>query len=147
MDDDSAPVKRRLPGERIKRPVGRPKKNIDHGLLERLGQSMLSLDTISEILECHVSTLNASPEYSAILQRARANRKMSLVEIMWDEALNKRNYKMMIWLSKQHLGYRDVLPIDVTQVNFNVYCKDIPKKEQELIIDDSIEVIDDETKK
>jgi hypothetical protein len=146
MDDDSAPVKRRRVCERIKRPVGRPRKVIDHGMLERLGQSMLSVETIAEILECHVDTLHSTKEYSEILHKARANRKFSLVEIMWDEALNKRNYKMMIWLSKQHLGYRDVLPIDVTQVNFNVYCKDIPKNEQELIVDDSIEVIDDKTK-
>lgn len=98
---------------------------IDTNLLFNLAESMLPVESIATILGCHRDTLYA--RYSDILQQAREGRKKSLSMVMWEKALIEKDTKMMIWLSKQHLGYKDVLPEDATQINFNVYCREIPK--------------------
>lgn len=104
---------------------GRPRKELDEALVYRLAQTMLSQKSIAIILECSDDLLQ--DRYSGLLQRGRENRKQSLVEAMWQKALEDRDVKMQIWLSKQHLGYKDVMPEEATQVNFNVYTNEVPK--------------------
>jgi len=104
---------------------GRPKVQIDTDLLFKLAETMLPVESIAGILGCHRDTLY--DRFSDTLQRAREGRKKSLCIAMWEKALIDKDTKMQIWLSKQHLGYKDVQPEDVTQINFNVYCREIPK--------------------
>lgn len=105
--------------------AGRPRKELDEALVYRLAQTMLSQKSIAIILECSDDLLQ--DRYSGLLQRGRENRKQSLVEAMWQKALEDKDVKMQIWLSKQHLGYKDVMPEEATQVNFNVYTNEVPK--------------------
>lgn len=104
---------------------GRPLKELDKNLVYKLAQTMLSQKSIAIILDCSEDLLQ--DRYSGLLQRGRENRKQSLVEAMWQKALEDKDVKMQIWLSKQHLGYRDVMPEEATQVNFNVYANEVPK--------------------
>jgi hypothetical protein len=105
--------------------AGRPLANIDEDMVFKLGQTMLPVESIAAILECHPDTIYA--RFSEVLHRAREGRKKSLSMTMWEKALIDKDTKMLIWLSKQHLGYRDVLPEEATKVNFNVYCNEVPK--------------------
>ena len=97
---------------------GRPKKPIDEQTLYELAETMLPMESIAQLLDCHVDTLYA--RYSDTIKKAREGRKQCLSMRMWEKALIDKDRVMMIWLSKQHLGYRDVLSEDATQVNFNV---------------------------
>lgn len=144
-DDDDVPVRKKKPGQRVHKHVGRPRTDIDLKLLEKLGASMLPIESIAVILDCSKATLYANKQYSDVLRKSIEGRKKSLLTAMWEKALVEKDTKMMIWLSKQHLGYRDVAPINATQINFNVYCKEVPKK-KELPVDETIEVIDGNSK-
>ena len=104
---------------------GRPKKDIDENMVYKLAQTMLSEKSIGIILGCSEDTLQR--RFCGVLQRGRENRRFSLVEAMWYKALEEKDCKMQIWLSKQHLGYKDVQPEDATQISFNVYTNEIPK--------------------
>lgn len=105
--------------------AGRPLKEIDEVMLAKLARTLLPVSTISDILCCSPDVLER--RFSGILQEGRANRKYSLVEAMWDKALNEKDTKMQIWLSKQHLGYKDIQPEEATQVHFNVYTNEVPR--------------------
>ena len=104
---------------------GKPQKEIDEKLLYKLAQTMLPVTSIATILECSTDTLER--RYSGILQLGRENRRVSLVQKMWHQALFEKDTKMMIWLSKQHLGYRDTPVINATQINFKIVIDEVPK--------------------
>lgn len=111
--------------EKAKNKGGRPKVEIDEDMVFKLGESMLPVESIAKILECHPDTIYA--RFSVTLQRAREGRKKSLTMVMWEKALIDKDTKMMIWLSKQHLGYKDQMPEDATQIHFNVHINEVPK--------------------
>ena len=104
---------------------GRPLKEVSEAMVYKLAQTMLSEKSIGIILECSEDTLQR--RFSGALHRGRENRKQSLVEAMWQKALDEKDCKMMIWLSKQHLGYKDTMPEEATQISFNVYTNEVPK--------------------
>lgn len=110
---------------------GQPPKKIDEKKLYLLAQTLLPIETIATILECHKDTLY--DRYSDILQTARENRKASLSQVMWHQALVEKSEKMMIWLSKQHLGYRDVQPDEVPVTNFSIQLSEVPRPESKPI--------------
>ena len=103
---------------------GQPKKEIDREKLYTLAQTLLPVETIAIVLGCHPDTLYEN--YSDTLQAGRHNRKTSLSQAMWHAALVDKDTKMMIWLSKQHLGYKDTMPEQASQVIFNVKINEIP---------------------
>lgn len=104
---------------------GRPKADLNPEMIYKLAQSLLPVETIASILGVSRETLYA--RYSDSLHKGRDNRKYSLVQAMWHKALEDKDTKMQIWLSKQHLGYKDSLPEEATQVVFNVYTNEVPK--------------------
>ena len=104
---------------------GRPPTVIDTDKLYELAQTMLPVETIARILDTSIETLYA--RFSDVLQKGRENRKASLSQVMWHKALVEKDTKMMIWLSKQHLGYKDSMPIEATQINFNVSIIEVPR--------------------
>lgn len=103
--------------------AGRPKKDIDEEIVYKLAQTMLPVESIATILGCHVDTIYA--RFSDVLRKGREDRKDSLSQAMWRKAL-EGDTKMMIWLSKQHLGYKESWPEQATQVNYNVTIKEMP---------------------
>jgi hypothetical protein len=104
---------------------GRPPVPIDEGLLFKLAESMLPVESIATILGCHRDTLYS--RFADVLQRAREGRKKALSMVMWEKALIEKDTKMMIWLSKQHLGYKDTMPTQATAITFNVICNEVPR--------------------
>lgn len=117
------PIKKKrggvIPGQ------GRKPMPIDEKLLYKLAQTMLPVTSIATILECSTDTLEK--RFYGILQAGRENRRVSLVQKMWHQALFEKDTKMMIWLSKQHLGYRDTPVINATQINFKIVIDEVPK--------------------
>ncbi len=104
---------------------GRRALDIDQDMVFKLAESMLPVASIAQILDCSVETLYS--RFPQTLRKAREGRKKSLSLVMWEKALIDKDTKMMIWLSKQHLGYKDVIPETAANVNFNVYCNEVPK--------------------
>lgn len=118
-------AKKKPQTQKPKNKGGRPKVEIDVVMLAKLGESMLPVESIATIMGCHKDTIYE--RFSDILQRAREGRKKSLSMVMWEKALIDKDTKMMIWLSKQHLGYRDTQPDEAQQIIFNVQVNEIPK--------------------
>jgi hypothetical protein len=104
---------------------GRPPLPIDGEMVYKLAQTMLTEKSIATILGCSVDVIQN--RFSHILQQGRDNRRHTLTQAMWSKALDEKDTKMQIWLSKQHLGYKDTMPIEATQINFNVYVNEVPK--------------------
>lgn len=104
---------------------GRPKLELDEKQIEEMASSFLSAEAIARILDCHVDTIYS--RFSEALQKGREKRRYNLACAMWSKALDEKDTKMMIWLSKQHLGYKDTIPEEATQINFSVYINEVPK--------------------
>lgn len=84
--------------------MARPRKAIDEGLLHRLALIHCTNEEIAAVLGIHKRTLER--RYAAVMNAAREEGKSSLRRVMWKKAL-EGNERLMIWLSKQHLGYRE----------------------------------------
>lgn len=108
-------------------------------LVYRCAQTMLPVESIATILDCPPHVLHE--KYQRALNRGREERKQSLVEAMWHKALVERDTKMMIWLSKQHLGYKENMPEQPTSIQFNVTCNEVPKESNtiDLVVEDAEE--------
>lgn len=81
------------------------KKPIDLELTYGLAKLHCTNREIASLVGISVDTLQR--RYHDILDKGRDEGKMTLRRSMWDLALNGRNPTMMIWLSKQHLGFSD----------------------------------------
>lgn len=131
------PLKKRPPPPKIeaaileqkelnaKRGKGQPAIVINEVQLYKLAQTMLPTISIANILECSTKTIEDN--YSLVLQRGRDDRRRSLSEAMWHKALEEKNVTMQIWLSKQHLGYKEKHDEGPGQVNFNVFTIEVPR--------------------
>jgi hypothetical protein len=80
-------------------------KPIDLELVYGLAKLHCTNKEIASLAGVSVDTLQR--RYHDILDKGRDDGKMTLRRSMWDLALNGRNPTMMIWLSKQHLGFTD----------------------------------------
>ncbi len=107
---------------------GRPKKDIDPKLVFELAHIHCTDDEIASVLGCATSTLQL--RFSGVLRDGRQDGQKSLKRKMHEIAMNG-DTKMLIWLSKQRLGYKDTIPEHHTHTVFNVICKDIPKPQIE----------------
>ena len=104
---------------------GRPPSEIDPEVVFKLAQTMLPIESVAVLCSCSRETLYE--RFPDVLQKAREGRKQSLSMAMWEKALIEKNTTMQIWLSKQHLGYKESLPEEATIINFNVNIVEIPK--------------------
>ncbi len=104
---------------------GRPLLNITDEMVRRLAESMLPIEAMATLLGCTYETLY--DRFSDTISKAREGRRAALSTTMWEKALIKQDTTMMIWMSKQHLGYRDKQPDEATQVHFNVITTEVPK--------------------
>jgi hypothetical protein len=113
-----------------KGPMKKPSK-VDKDLVFRLAQTLLPVTTIATILKISPGVLMRNFEWE--IRRGREDRKHTLVQAMWHKALIEKDGKMQIWLSKQHLGYRDSAPEQAQQVVFNVKCNEVPTHDGNII--------------
>ncbi len=92
----------------LKRPVGRPRKEIDERALREMARIHCTMEEMASASGVSVATLERN--YAEAIKGERAQGKQSLRRWMFDAA-EKGNTTMMIWLSKNELGYRDK-PLD-----------------------------------
>lgn len=120
--------KKHLPQVREPLPVlrGRPRKKIDEDELLKLARDDCTQREIAARLGCHEDTISLNPHYFALLQKGREQGNSSLKRRMFEIALGG-NVTMLIWLSKQRLGYKEHQPEIAQQLNFNVSLNEIPK--------------------
>ena len=89
-----------------KKPVGRPKKELETNLIEKLASIFCTNQEISTIVGCHPDTL--ADNFSEYLKKGRDQGKTSLRRMQWEKA-QSGNTTMLIWLGKQMLGQKDKL--------------------------------------
>lgn len=103
---------------------GRPRKVIDVELLKKMAHSAMSIEQIADALNCSADLLY--DHYSDILREGRSTRKTKLAQAMWNN-VDKGNVQMQIWMSKQHLGYKESTSEQQQAVAFNVVVNEVPK--------------------
>jgi hypothetical protein len=86
--------------------MGRPRFNIDYDEVRKLASYHLEIKYIADFLGCSVSTLEHNQEFKQIYKKEQAKACKSLLMLMWGKA-TQGNVTMMIWLSKQFLGFKD----------------------------------------
>lgn len=79
-------------------------KPVDTELIEKLAAINCSMEEIAHAVKLNRRTLQR--RYAAVIEKGRSTGKTSLKRKMWETAMNG-NITMMIWLSKQMLGYAD----------------------------------------
>ena len=84
---------------------GRPRKEVDMGMVERLAQIMCTEDEIAAVMAIDKSTLRRQPTFDEVYKKGREVGKSSLRRTQWRIAQN--NAAMAIWLGKQYLGQTD----------------------------------------
>lgn len=84
--------------------MARPRKQIDESQVESLAAINCSVEEIASVVKCDRRTLQR--RFAAAIETGRNRGKSSLKRKMWETAMGG-NVTMMIWLSKQMLGYTD----------------------------------------
>ena len=88
----------------MKKKVGRPKKQLDTKVIERLSSIFCTNEEIATVVGCHSDTL--ADNFSEYLKKGRQRGKMSLRRMQFEKA-QSGNTTMLIWLGKQMLGQKD----------------------------------------
>jgi AraC-like DNA-binding protein len=91
--------------------MARPKKNIDAEQVEALAGINCTTEEIASVLGCSKDTLER--RFAANLKKGRHHGRSSLRRKMWKK-VEDGNITMMIWLSKQMLGYKDKIEEQAT---------------------------------
>lgn len=86
--------------------MARPLKQVDEKIISRLAKIGCTTEEIASVAGCSKDTLER--RFAAIIQKGRADMRMSLRRIQWRMA-EKGNVVMAIWLGKQHLEQREPL--------------------------------------
>lgn len=84
--------------------MARPPLEIDADTVEKLAAIHCTMEEIASVVGCSVDTLER--RFADTIKRGKDVGKTSLRRRMW-EAAQKGNITMMIWLSKQVLGFAD----------------------------------------
>jgi hypothetical protein len=105
---------------------GRPKVTITAQQVYDLAKIHCTADEISACLNCAASVI--FDRFSEPLRRGHQDGQQSLKRKMHEKAFSgSGDTTMLIWLSKQRLGYKDRQPEEQTQINFNVFINEVPK--------------------
>lgn len=84
--------------------MGRPKLELDEGLIKSMAEIHCTLEEIASVVGCSVDTLER--RYLDIIKDARNGGRMSLRRKQFEVAMSG-NPQMLIWLGKQELGQTD----------------------------------------
>jgi len=95
-----------------KKPVGRPRKQLDTELIEKLASIFCTNEEIASVVECHPDTL--ADNFSEYIKKGKEKGKMSLRRRQYEKAMSGHS-TMLIWLGKQYLGQKD--RIETTENN------------------------------
>jgi hypothetical protein len=85
---------------------GRPKKELDYDLIDRLAMIQCTQDEIASCLGVNVKTLRADEKFLDLYKNGQEKGKMSLRRWQY-KAAEKGNAPILIWLGKQYLGQTD----------------------------------------
>lgn len=106
--------------------AGRPTKPIDPKMVIQLAADHFNVEEIAAHLGTVPSVLY--DRFSEELNEGWKRGQGSLKRKMHEKALEgKGDSNMLIWLSKQRLGYRDKQPEEVASVTFNIAVVEVPK--------------------
>ena len=96
--------------------MGRPKKEIDQTMFEKLCSIMCTLEEIAGIFDCSEDTIERwcketyQTTFAEAYKRHSATGKSSLRRMQFK--LAERSAAMAIWLGKQYLGQKDTVEIE-----------------------------------
>lgn len=93
-----------------RRPVGRPRKDVNPELVEALARIQCTDDEIAAVLKIAVSTLQ---NFRAVIKTGREHGKQSLKRMQF-KAAEEGNAALLIWLGKQYLGQKDKVETEHT---------------------------------
>lgn len=91
-------------GETKKKKAGRPRKELDTEMIEKLSSIFCTNEEIASVVGCHRETL--ANNYSTHIKKGRDRGKSSLRRMQFQKAQDG-NPTMLIWLGKQYLGQSD----------------------------------------
>ena len=94
--------------------AGRPKKEIDYDMAEKLAGIMCTQEEIASFLGLSVRTLQRDEEFCRVYKKGQDNGKISLRRMQFK--LADRNPAMAIFLGKQYLGQKDNIELESTQL-------------------------------
>jgi hypothetical protein len=109
--------------------MARPQKIIDPETVKKLAALNCSFEEIGHIVGCSVDTLER--RFAGVIKEGRSHGKVSLKRKMFDTAI-AGNVTMMIWLSKNLLGYTDKVETKMVEVS-KEDTKILIKEAQELV--------------
>jgi len=95
--------------------MGRKLKPVDEALLEKLTKLHLSDKVISDILGIHPDTLHS--RFSDKMDEWRSKSKGKIAEVLFDEAINKREPWALKALAQKHLDYHDKVRTESTNIH------------------------------
>lgn len=103
---------------------GRPPLPITAEQVFDLALIHCTADEIAACLKCTATTIY--DRFPEALRKGHEQGQMSIKRKMHEKAL-AGDTTLLIWISKQRLGYRDRPAEEATQINFNVIASEIPK--------------------
>jgi hypothetical protein len=112
------------------------KKTIDSKLLMQLAAEDCTADEIGAVFGVHADHIYSY--FKKELDAGREIGKVSLKRKMFASAMNG-NVAMLIWLSKQKLGYKDRQPEEATQIHFHVKVNELPVEATEVVINQPVD--------
>lgn len=86
-------------------PNGRNPIPIDEKLLESLSRLHLSVATMAKILGCHEDTLHR--RFAAKIAEWQSKTDAKLADVLYDEAVNRRQAYAIKMMTQRRLGYAD----------------------------------------
>ena len=121
--------------DKPKKPVGRPRIELDPKQAKIFGYFRATYDTMAEQIGCHVDTIRAAmqddkSEFSKEYKKGFSGMKMKLSEAQVKTAIEDRNPTLLVWLGKQYLNQKDS-PMPDEDVNKNYTVILVPKKQAE----------------
>mgnify|MGYP006923495734 CR=1 FL=1 len=120
---------------KAKKPVGRPRIELDPKQAKIFGYFRATYDTMAEQIGCHVDTIRAAmqdenSEFSKAYKNGFSSMKMKLSEAQVKTAIEEHNPTLLVWLGKQYLDQKDN-PMPDEDVNKNYTVILVPKKQAE----------------
>ena len=110
-------------------PAGRPKKEIDYDVVEKLAKFQCTQEEIASFLDISTRTLQRDEYFMELFNKGRESGKMSLRRIQWKHA--EKSVPMAIWLGKQYLGQKDIIEASTTgETKINI-VNSLPRDEDE----------------
>ena len=121
--------------KKAKKPVGRPRIELDPKQAKIFGYFRATYDTMAEQIGCHVDTIRAAmqdedSEFSKAYKKGFSSMKMKLSEAQVKTAIEEHNPTLLVWLGKQYLNQNDN-PMPDEDVNKNYTVILVPRKQAE----------------